>query len=304
MSEWMGVFWEALRAFGGLLAKELFKIGDTPVSIMTFLTILAIMAVTVWLSRTVRRILDRVLTGRGWKPGMIGSVNGLIHYFMLVVGFGIALETAGINLTALFAAGAVFAVAIGFAMQSIVQNFVAGVILLSERAIKPGDILEVEGRVVKVLDMGIRASIVRTRDGEDIIIPNSLLIQAPVKNFTLKDSRYRIRAKIGVVYASDMKEVKEVLFQAAKKISEDRGIVGVPPQVFLKEFGYHSVVWEVAFWMADPWESYQAQSDLMEDLWWELKDHQITIAFPQVDVHFDPDVGRGLAAIGTAVASG
>jgi small-conductance mechanosensitive channel len=298
MEDWLGFIWEVLKAGGSLLGRELFKIGGTPISVTTVLTVIVIMVFTIWLSRTVRRVLEKILLARDWKPGMIGSVNGLIHYFMLVVGFGIALETAGINLTALFAAGAVFAVAIGFAMQSIVQNFVAGIILLSERAITPGDILEVEGRVVKVLDMGIRASIVRTRDGEDIIIPNSILIQTAVKNYTLKDSRYRIRVQVGVNYNSDMRQVKETLYRVAEHASENRGIIGVKPQVFLKEFGDHSVQWEIAFWMADPWESKQATSDLFEELWWELKEHKISIAFPQMDLHLDPDVSAGIAQFG------
>jgi len=85
-----------------------------------------------------------------------------------------------------------FPVGLGFAMQNIAQNFVSGLILLVERAIKPGDIVEVEGRVVRVLKMGIRTTIARTRDDEEIIIPNASLVQSSVKNYTLEDSYFRI----------------------------------------------------------------------------------------------------------------
>ena len=198
------------------------------------------------------------------------------------------MNTLGINLTALFAAGAVFAVAIGFAMQNISQNFVSGVILLLERAIKPGDVLEVEGRIVRVRDMGIRATIGRTMDEEDIIIPNSQLVASPVKNYTLKDSLYRLRTVVGVVYSSDMARVRQVLERTAQEL--DWKSTHQPPRILMKEFGDSSVNFEVSLWIEDPWTMQQRRNELNEAVWWALKDAGITIAFPQLDVHFDPQV--------------
>jgi potassium-dependent mechanosensitive channel len=111
----------------------------------------------------------------------------------------------------LFAAGAVFAVGLGFAMQNIVQNFVSGVILMVERTIKPDDVLEVEGDIVRVQKMRIRATMVRTRNEEELIIPNSTLVQGAVKNYTLTDSRFLLGTVVGVTYGSDMQLVREVL---------------------------------------------------------------------------------------------
>src|SRR4030095_8726722 len=102
----------------------------------------------------------------------------------IVVGLTLALHLAGIKLGAVFAAGAVFAVGLGFAMQNIAQNFVSGVILLVERSIEPGDVIEVNTQVVRVHQMGIRATLVRTLDDEDMIVPNSILVQTTVKNYT------------------------------------------------------------------------------------------------------------------------
>jgi small-conductance mechanosensitive channel len=221
---------------------------------------------------------------------------------VLVVGVAVALETAGINLAALFAAGALFAVGIGFAMQSIAQNFVAGVILLVERSIQPGDLLQVEGKVVRVLDMGIRASVARTRDGEDLVIPNAVLIQTTVTNYTLKDSIYRIKVPVGVAYDSDMSVVKDTLSNVAREISEQYAIESHAPQVIMTEFGNHAVNWEVAIWMNDPWAARPAMSALHEAIWWAFKNKGIEIAFPQLDVHFDQPVVEGLAKYPPAVA--
>ncbi len=221
---------------------------------------------------------------------------------ILITGFGLAIETAGVDLTALFAAGALFAVRLGFAMQSIAQNFVAGVIILSERSIKPGDILRVEGQVVKVLDIGIRASVTQTLDGEDLIIPNSVLIQTTVTNHTLKDSTYRIRVQVGLSYSSDMTIVKDTLIAIAKKVSQSYAVSGHPPQVIMVEFGDNAVNWEVALWMDDPWSARVARSALHEAIWWALKEKGLEIAFPQLDIHLDKQVMAGIEQLSKRAA--
>ena len=135
----------------------------------------------------------------------------LLSQIVVAIGLGIGLQTIGINLSALFAAGAIFAIGLGFAMQNIMQNFVSGVILLTERSITPGDVLKVEQQFVQVQKMGVRATIARTLDDEEIIIPNSAIVQSTVTNYTLRDSMYRLRCTVGVVYSSDMRLVREVL---------------------------------------------------------------------------------------------
>jgi small-conductance mechanosensitive channel len=277
-----------------VLNYTLFEIARKPITVSTLITVAVVIIITVVLSRTTRRSAERALRSRGGRGADIATFAALLHYLILIAGFGIALDTIGIDLTALFAAGALFAVAIGFAMQSIAQNFVAGVILLTERSIKPGDILQVEGKVVRVAEMGIRSSIAHTRDGEDLVIPNSVLIQTTVTNYTLRDLAFRVRAQVGVTYGSDMREVRSTLEKVADAVSRKWGVTE-PPQVVMTGFGDSSVNWEVAVWMHDPWELRPALSDLHETIWWALQDKRIVIAFPQLDVHFDPPVARGLS---------
>lgn len=155
---------DKLRNVVDVLNQTLFEIAGTPVSVATLLIATVIVLVTLLLSRLAQRGVRRWLTRRGvTDEGSVAVTGRLLHYAFLFVGFGIAVHMVGINLNALFAAGAIFAVGLGFAMQNIAQNFVSGVILLVERAITPGDVLEVEGRVVRVLRMGIRSTIARWR---------------------------------------------------------------------------------------------------------------------------------------------
>jgi small-conductance mechanosensitive channel len=277
----------------GQFDVPLFEISGTTVTVATLISFVLIVITTFVIASLVQRGVVRAFSKDGQEDqGTAAIASRLVRYLILIGGLGIALNTLGINLTALFAAGAVFAVAIGFAMQNISQNFVSGVILLLERAIKPGDILEVEGRLVRVRDMGIRATIGRTLDEEDIIIPNSQLVAAPVKNFTLKDSLYRLRTVVGVVYSSDMGLVRQVLEKTAGELewrSQQHS-----PRVQLIEFGSSSVDFEISVWIDNPWSRQQRRNDLNEAVWWSLKEAGITIAFPQLDVHFDPQVIESL----------
>ncbi len=265
---------------------HLFDIGGTPITLATAITFIAILAVTVVLAKLVEKLVARAIRLRRVPDeGSLAVARRLVHYSVLITGLAVGLDTIGINLSALFAAGALFAVALGFAMQNIAQNFVAGVILLVERTIKPGDVLEVEGKIVRVVLMGIRATICRTLDEEEIIIPNSVLVQTTVKNYTLSDPLYRLRATVGVAYSSDLRRVREALEEAARG-SVSR-VADLEPRVLLREFGPSSVNFEVSVWIDDPWRSRSRLSELQERIWWSLKEAGVVIAFPQLDVHVD-----------------
>ena len=277
------------------LSFQLFRIGQTPLTLSTLITLLAILVLTYWISGWLRRLTVQLLAKR--HPSTANTLAVLIHHAVLVVGFSTALSTAGIDLTGLFTAGAIFAVGLGFAMQSIVQNFVAGVILLTERSIKPGDVLEVEGLVVKVSDMGVRASIAKSRDGEEIIIPNSVLSQNSVKNYTLSDSLYRVGVEVGVSYDSDMKQVKSTLERVAAKVTNEWGTTSKKPLVIMTSFGDSSVDWAIHAWIKDPWDLPSATSDLLQAVWWAFREAGIVIAFPQMDVHVDRPIAQALGTL-------
>lgn len=142
--------------------------------------------------------------------------------------------------------------------------------------------------------MGIRATIGRTLDEEDVIIPNSQLVTSPVKNYTLKDSMYRLRALVGVVYSADMARVRQVLEKTATELRWRSSQQA--PRVLLKEFGDSSVNFEVSVWINEPWTMTQRRNELNEAVWWALKEAGITIAFPQLDVHFDSQIAELLGS--------
>lgn len=269
-----------------MLNKTLFNLSGTEVSLFSIGLFLLVLIGTVLFSVIAQRTLNKTLRKRFSKrEGTLAALSRLLHYLIIIVGFSIGLQLIGINLSALFAAGAVFAIAIGFAMQNVVQNFVAGVILLLERSIKPGDVLEIDGTIVKVVDMGIRTTITRTLVDEELIMPNSVFSQSTVKNYTLKDNIYRLGVVVGVSYDSDMNLVMQVLEKTA--IDVIWRLPEPPPTVRLQDFGSSSVDFGVYVSIDDPWQQRALMSELRKNIWFAFMDAGITIAYPQLDVHLD-----------------
>jgi small-conductance mechanosensitive channel len=288
-----------MAQFHEWLNLPLFTVSGHTVTVATVITLVMVVVITFLVSRAVQRILTATLRRGGLEDeGTLRTITRLTHYAVLLVGFAVGLQVVGISLTTVFAAGAVVAVGVGFALQNILQNFVSGVILLAERSITEEDVLEVEGRVILVRKLGARATVAVTRDGHELIIPNSILVQSTVTNYTLTDAAYRVKATVGVAYDSDMDQVDATLHRAARAVPNR--LDSRDPVVFMTEFGDSSVVWTVYVWAEKPWDAPVTASDLNRSIWRALKEDGITISFPQLDVHFDrqpPSGGRGLTAI-------
>ena len=287
-----------LDAIRGFLSLELFSLSGAPVTPATLLSALGVVAITLWVSRWVRRGVEIWFKRRGvTASGTIDAVSRLIQYLVMFGGFGIALQTVGISFGALFAAGAVFAVGIGFAMQNIAQNFVSGVILLVERAIRRGDIVRVDGEIVRVEQLGIRSTLVQTRDGLELIVPNSSIVQSTVTNYTLSSPLYRIRITVGVTYSSDLDLVRDTLTRIACDKNAIWSRNDRENQVVLADFGSSSIDFQIAVWTDDPWRERTVLSELRFAVWRGFKAHGIVIAFPQVDVHLDEAVESSIVAL-------
>lgn len=289
-------FQEVMTEIKEFLGKPLYTMGETEGTVGTALVVALMIVATIWVASLVGKAVQSAFKRAGTQD--LDSVLPYIRavkIFVLFIGFGVAFNTLGFELTAVFAAGGLFAVAIGFAMKNIAENFVSGLIMRMEKSIKRGDILEVEQQVVTIKDVGVRYTLARNRDDEDLMIPNSILVQSMVTNRTLRDHLYRLRAPVGVVYSSDMKQVRDVLESVADAIpwrSRRK-----EPIVVMRTFGSSSVDFEVSVWIEDAFNIGQYISDLNEAIWWSLKDAGIVIAFPQVDVHFDPEVEDSLRGL-------
>lgn len=262
-----------------------FEVGGSRVSVASIVVALVILVAGFAVaSRVARKVRGEALSDH-WGTRWRGTAAQVTSYAIRITALAVGLQIAGVNIASLLAAGAVVAVGIGIAMQKVVENFVSGVILMAERSIREGDIVEFDGHIARVRHVGIRATIAQTLDDEEIIVPNSILSQSSVKNLTLTDPIYRLRVTVGLAYSTDLALAEKVLRTAAEQLNwRDQTRA---PIILLVDFGSSSVDFEVSVWTRDVWGLRRGQSELRKAIWWALKGANITIAFPQLDVHFD-----------------
>ncbi len=198
-----------------------------------------------------------------------------------------AMITVKIPLTVFTFMGGALAIGVGFGAKNLINNFMSGIILLFERPIKVGDIVEIEGTRGRVVSIGGRCSQIRRFDGIDILVPNSSLLEKNVVNWTLSDKLLRLKVSVGVAYGSHTRDVSEVI---TNTVNEHGKVLKDPkPMIIFEDFGDSALIFTVYFWIEVSPEAYYriVASDIRHMLDKRLRDAGITIAFPQRDIHLD-----------------
>ncbi len=271
------------EAISGLAALGV-SLGDyTLTTTMVSMTV-AILYGSILISRATQSILmDGILPRYNIDKGVQLSITRLVNYVILIIGFLILLQALGVSLTKLTILGGALSVGIGFGLQTIVNNFASGLILLFERPIKLGDTIEVGMQLGEVKKLGLRSTIIRTFDDAEIVIPNSDLIAGQVTNWTLAERKARVKIPVGVAYGSDIPKVLEILLTVA---GEHPIIMTTPaPKALFLAFGASSLDFELRVWIADFSDRRQVLSELNQEINSEFADAGIEIPFPQTDLH-------------------
>lgn len=210
------------------------------------------------------------------------AINRLLTYFVLLIAVIGTLQYVGINLTVLLGGAAALLVGIGLGLQQTFNDLICGIILLFERTVEVGDIVDMNGLVGTVKKIGIRTSLVETRDNVSVIVPNSKLVADNVINWSHFDSKARFKVGVGVAYGSDTALVKEILLKAAE---EHTRIVRRPkPFVRFVNFGDSSLDFEILFWTRDLLGIEDVKSDLRFVIDQAFRDAGVSIPFPQRDL--------------------
>lgn len=229
-------------------------------------------------------LVENVLSRRQMDTGARISISRLVHYALILVGFLIALSALGFELKNVTIIGGALGVGIGFGMQTIVNNFVCGLILLFERPIKVGDVIQLtDGQQGRVLNLGLRATTIQTFDRADIVVPNSDLIASQVVNWTLADRSLRLTIPVGVAYGSDVEMVMRVLTEVADQ--NPRVLNDPQPMVLFLSFGDSSLDFQLRVWIVDFNDRRIIQSDLVREIDRRFRDAGVEIPFPQRDLH-------------------
>ncbi len=228
----------------------------------------------------------KILVRFGMDSSVAQTVRKIIFYILMATFLLSALDLIGIPLTAFAFLGGALAIGIGFGAQNIFNNLISGFILMFSKPIKMDDIIEVDGLYASVVEIGSRATLVKTFDNIDVLVPNSYFLNNKIINWTHTDQKMRVRVNVGVSYGSDVREVERLLFKA---VSEHTRVLKNPePYVLFREFGPSSLDFTVYFWIDMAVAStVKVPSDIRYRLVALFADAGITIALPQMDVHLD-----------------
>jgi small-conductance mechanosensitive channel len=250
-----------------------------------------------WVAKTVRLILqDDLLPKMSLPRGVGNSISSLSYYALLMAGLFFALAAAGFEVSQLAIVVGALSVGIGFGLQNVVNNFVSGLILMFERPIQPGDVVEVSGTSGKVREIGMRATTLSTFEGADVVVPNGMLLNEKLINWTLSDMDRRLEVNVGVAYGSDPRRVMDLLLEVSKSTP---GVATTPePAIVFTGFGPSSLDFSIRAWTNTFGEWVNIRSELAIRVHDALRDAGISIPFPQQDVHLRsiaPAAGAALA---------
>lgn len=289
----------ATYAFTVQVLSYTLTVGEVSISLGNVLLFLISVVIAFWAARTIRLILrDEVLTRMALPRGVGNSIASLSYYLVLLLGLGIALSAAGFQTSQLTIVFGALGVGIGFGLQGVVNNFVSGLILMFERPIQPGDVVEIGGTSGQVRDIGMRATRIKTFEGADVIVPNGTLLSDKLTNWTLLDRSRRIEVSIGLAYGTEPNRAIEVLDAVAR---DTPGVVTEPaPTVLFMGFGASTLDFSVRAWTHDFDRWINIRSDMMTRMVDALRQADIEIAFPQRDLHLrsvSDEAGAALDAV-------
>lgn len=277
-----------MEVINKILEFELINAGQYKLKIISLIIVVLIFIVTKVILLLIKKSLFRKRKLKEFDEGNTYALYQIIKYAIWVVAFGFILESMGVKVTILIAGSAALLVGIGLGLQQTFNDVLSGVILLSERSIKIEDILEIDGEVVRIQEIGLRTSKGLTTDDISIIIPNSLITTNKVINWSHQTKKTRFRIDVGVSYGSDVELVIKILEESAfehpdntkKNLTEAR----------LVNFGNSSLDFQILFYSKNIFSSNRVKSDIRRIINQKFIQNNITIPFPQMDVYLKTKV--------------
>ncbi len=234
--------------------------------------------------KAVKELLNRTLfRDNETQTARVSRLYQFIRYIAYVIAVVMCIETMGFDLTIVLGASAALLVGVGLGLQEVFKDVFSGIVLLMEGVFQVGDVIEIEGMVGQVRQIDLRTSKIETRDGIYVILPNSKLVNEKLINWSLNKKETRFSITVGVAYGSDTQLVSKILKNCAEKhpnISKQE-----PIWVKFEDFGDSALIFQLFFWTSKQWEIERTRSELRYSIDAAFRDKNITIPFPQRDLH-------------------
>ena len=254
---------------------------EISITIKGLLFVAVALVITSFILKLFRRFVTRKMPDNDKQKFV--SVFGYIRWIVFLIIFLIAMHTSGVNVTAVFAASAALLIGVCLALQTLFQDIISGIFILVDQSVHVGDIIELEGKVGRVLDIRLRTTRAVTIDNKVLVIPNHLYLTNILYNWTENGTETRESVEVGVAYGSDIDLVKKILLEIA---TNQPNVLKTPaPIVLFTDFAESSLNFKVAFTLDNSFEARFTQSNIRFEIDKAFREHQISIPFPQRDVH-------------------
>ena len=272
-----------MEKIDNFLQYEILHIGEYKIEVISLVIIALVLAITKLLIFVIKKALFRKKRLEKYDQGNTYAVFQIIKYFIWVFAIGITLESIGVKLTVIIAGSAALLVGVGLGLQQTFNDIISGIILLWERSIKVGDILEIDGDVVKIEKIGLRTSNGLNRDSIAIIIPNSLITTNKVINWSHQAKKTRFKVNVGVAYGSNVDLVLSVLEESAFEHPDVHHKNEIEARFV--DFNNSSLDFQVLFFSENVFRIEKVKSDIRKIINRKFIENNIKIPFPQLDVH-------------------
>lgn len=284
--------WEQISYFWGRFTSvwsyEIWVVDGNSVTLKQLLLALLCLTGGVILSKIfVSTLAKRLVSRYNFQETTVTTIKKVVLYFAYLLVVLFSLRIVNIPLAAFAFLGGAVAIGVGFGAQNLINNFISGFILMGERPIRINDLIEIDGVLGRVEDIGGRCTRIRSGDNIHILVPNSSFLEKNITNWTLSDLMIRTRVSVGVAYGSPGRTVEQLLLQVVDK---SNGALKQPkPYVLFKDFGDNSLVFDLVFWLLAKTvvDRQRIESDIRFEIDALFKEAGIVIAFPQRDVHID-----------------
>jgi len=277
-----------IDALQNWLSVPLLVLGDYTLRIAGVASAIGILVVSAILQRVLSRASAAAAKRSGAHDQNIYIVQRILKYIVYGVGLMLALSALGVSFNNLMLVAGALGVGIGFGLQSIVNNFVCGIIILFEKSLRIGDFVELsDGLLGEVREINIRSTLLRTLDNADILVPNADFISSQVNNWTLNDDIRRFSIHFSVAYGSDLETVRQAGLKAAEEVPITLHRENIMPDVLVTELGASGVECILAVWAEGEWVKRpgMVKSQYLTAIYNNLRAASIEIPFPQMDVH-------------------
>lgn len=273
-------FADITKELKDILAYKIIEVAEYTVTVANVLVVIGILIATWLILKLINKLLSR---SSRLDQGQKYSIYQIIRYVVWVVAIAYCLESLGVEFTLLLAGSAALMVGLGLGLQQTFNDFVSGVIILVEGTIKVGDIIEVDGTVSRVKHIGLRTTKVISRDDITLILPNNILTNHQVINWSHANETARFKVSVGVDYSSDVDLVTEILL---KSVTGHKAVLKAPkPFVRFEDFGDSSLDFSIFFWSDKIFPIENVKSEIRYTISKSFRENNVTIPFPQRVVH-------------------